>query len=149
MRFSLYQLLGLAFLIRIILVLYGEWQDRTMVVKYTDIDYTIYTDAARFVWQGQSPYKRDTYRYSPLLAYFLLPNVYLHGIIGKVQFILLDLWAGYLMYCMLKLQGIVQNKALWCISFWLFNPLSINISTQHSLADTVAFISVSLKKCEF
>lgn len=42
---------SLALFIRLFLVGYGIYQDQTMVVKYTDIDYHVFTDAARCVSQ--------------------------------------------------------------------------------------------------
>jgi hypothetical protein len=77
-------LIGISAALRALLIAYGEVQDRLMEVKFTDIDYSVFTDAARYVSHGQSPFLRSTYRYSPLLAYAVLPNIWLTPVFGKV-----------------------------------------------------------------
>lgn len=67
-------LLQLATVVRIALILYGEWQDTRVDVSYTDVDYLVYSDAAQSICDGGSPYARSTYRYTPLLAWLLVPN---------------------------------------------------------------------------
>ena len=42
----------------------------------TDIDYRIYTEASEEVLQGESPFDRFTYRYTPLLAWLCIPAVW-------------------------------------------------------------------------
>ena len=69
-----------------VLIVYGEWQDTHMEVRYTDIDYMVFSDAASLVASGKSPFERSTYRYSPLLAFLLLPNSVLHRSWGKFIF---------------------------------------------------------------
>ena len=37
--------------LRIALIAYSEWHDAHSVVKYTDVDYRVFSDATRFVLQ--------------------------------------------------------------------------------------------------
>ena len=39
----------LATVVRLGLIGYGQWQDTTMAVKFTDVDYYVFTDATAFV----------------------------------------------------------------------------------------------------
>ncbi|CBZ54994.1 putative GPI mannosyltransferase 1 [Neospora caninum Liverpool] len=80
-----------AVLLRVVLIVYGEWQDRNLRVKFTDIDYKVYSDAARYVVDFQSPYKRHTYRYTPIIAFICVGNILVHSACGKVLFAAADL----------------------------------------------------------
>jgi phosphatidylinositol glycan class M len=65
-----------AILIRAFLVLYSEIiQEYYKGSKYDDVDYSVYTDAAGYLLNGKSPYDRHTYRYTPFLAYIMVPNI--------------------------------------------------------------------------
>lgn len=120
-------------LLRLALIVYGEWQDAHMAVKYTDVDYWVFTDAACAVADGGgSPYARATYRYTPLLAWLLLPNCWVHRAWGKLLFSAADLAAGL---CILRiLQRHYAQRAdralrIACAG-WLFNPMVFTISTR-------------------
>ncbi|ESO90830.1 hypothetical protein LOTGIDRAFT_217696 [Lottia gigantea] len=119
-----------ALLIRLGLVGYGEWQDRNMVLKFTDVDYQVFTDAAKFVHQGESPYNRATYRYTPILAFILTPNIFLSPIFGKLVFVICDVITGYLIYRIMKHVRYSTQQAIIYSSMWLFNPLPIAVSAR-------------------
>lgn len=129
-----------AFLLRICLIAYGEWQDKNMVVKYTDIDYHVFTDAARHVVEGNSPYLRATYRYTPLLAILLTPNIVLHKCFGKVIFVIFDVLAGCLLYKIAGAQGRSDRRAVIASWLWLFNPLPLTVSTRGNAESIMAVL---------
>lgn len=78
-------LIAVGAVLRSLLLVYSAWHDRHSIVKYTDVDYRVYSDAAKRVMQDGSPYDRATYRYSPLIAWMLLPNEMLSPLWGKAR----------------------------------------------------------------
>lgn len=117
--------------LRVVFFYYGLYQDATMALRYTDIDYYVFTDAARFMANGLSPYERETYRYTPLLAWILQPTTYWFSF-GKAVFAAGDIAAGYAIIRVLKQQGVSDKKAALYSTVWLLNPMVATISTRGS-----------------
>jgi phosphatidylinositol glycan class M len=161
------RLLLTAAAVRVALIAWGELQDRLSPdVKYTDTDYGVFTDAARSVWRGDggggdgamagrgllrgTPFARATYRYSPLLAYAVLPNLLL-GVFGKVLFSAADLVAGVQCYRLAsaamagsggRAASTTASAAAagwWAAAAWLFNPFTATVSTRGS-CDSIAVV---------
>ncbi|KAK3291859.1 PIG-M-domain-containing protein [Chaetomium fimeti] len=141
-----------AALLRVVFLLYGLWQDANSPVKYTDIDYLVFTDAARFVARGQSPYERETYRYTPILAWLLLPTTQTTGnpmvdaalfSSGKVLFAAADLVAGWLLERVLakSMDGASARKFA---AIWLLNPMVATISTRGSSEGLLGVLVMAL-----
>lgn len=49
---SIDQHLAIALLLRILLILYSLVHDELFQLKYTDVDYSVFTDGSRYLWQG-------------------------------------------------------------------------------------------------
>lgn len=135
-------------------------------VRYTDIDYDVFTDAAQHVANGKSPYERHTYRYTPFLAALLaFPYKYKSDsfvslvlspkYFGKILFCIADAICGYIIILLRRKQRTKQQSdasssskmlglshevidALW----WLYNPLPINICTRGSAESLVVLLPV-------
>ncbi|KAI0023909.1 glycosyltransferase family 50 protein [Xylariomycetidae sp. FL0641] len=146
-------------LLRLGMLVYGQWQDANSPVKYTDIDYLVFTDAARFTFTSTttttngspsstntvingSPYTRETYRYTPLLAWLMWSTTLgspFWFATGKLLFAAADLLAGWLLIKILRLpsqqkcrQPMPLDRACRLASIWLLNPMVATISTRGS-----------------
>ncbi|XP_064640987.1 GPI mannosyltransferase 1-like [Lineus longissimus] len=120
----------IATFVRILFMMYGEWQDRTMVVKFTDVDYYVFTDAARYMANGRSPYLRATYRYTPLLAAALLPNIWITMFFGKLLFITCDVATGVLIHSLCLKRFCSEETAIFTSLIWLMNPMPVTVSSR-------------------
>ena len=150
---------ALAFIVRLVFTFYGLFHDAYCeqstenCPKYTDYDYRVFTDAANYVYEvrlwgfskrcpwylfnllkGKSPYDRETYRYTPLLAIMLQPNIWLWKGFGKLVFIAFDLLCG------LAILKINTSNRLASICFWFYNPITIIISSRGSAESIMSFI---------
>jgi len=115
-----------------------------------------------------TPFARATYRYSPLLAFAVLPNL-LVGVFGKVLFSAADLVAGVQCYRLAEAamgngraaggaggaaappssssspsspcRALVLSAAAgwWAAAAWLFNPFTATVSTRGS-CDSLAVV---------
>lgn len=139
-----------AIALRIVLLFYGLIQDKYSPVKYTDIDYFVFTDAAHYLSRGGSPYQRETYRYTPLLAWLLLPTTWPGAAwfsFGKVMFALADIVAGWLIILVLRSPaggGMTAQRALKFAAIWLLNPMVATISTRGSSEGLLCVMVVAL-----
>ncbi|KAL0219262.1 hypothetical protein P9112_004915 [Eukaryota sp. TZLM1-RC] len=124
----------LSSLIRTIVLIFGHFQDQYSLVPYTDIDYNVFTHGAQLISQGLSPYDHPTYRYSPLLALLLLPNIWVPSF-GKVLFCCIDQLSAFV------LQKLVPDSK-FVVYLFLFNPIMVNISTRGNADSLICFLLI-------
>lgn len=149
----------ISFIIRLAFIVYGEFQDNFAEVPFTDVDYKVVTDGARHVLEDRSPYKRHTYRYTPILAYLLTGNIFIHSSFGKILFSIFDILIGIVIrqiildehmhtfesnaksllkkhkrptetYPRFHLTPKYEKRATWAALFWIYNPMAIVIATR-------------------
>ena len=148
------QIFFVAFLLRLFLVFCGDIFSPPGV-KYEDIDYSVFTNASRHIYEGGTAFDEQTdnatkYRYTPLLAWMLQPNIFLFSEFGKILFITIDIMGAYLLHYIIQnhLQILHNaqksiNAMLWISVLWLFNPMIFTISSRGS-CDSVNILLVLL-----
>jgi phosphatidylinositol glycan class M len=123
-----------AFLVRVIVSVLGEYLDNStwLQINYTDVDYHVFSDGARLLAAGQSPYARVTYRYPPIVAWLLLPvNVF--PLFGKLLFSVGDVGCLHEIYRILMISLGNESSASSVAWVYALNPLLINICTRGSM----------------
>lgn len=133
-------LLVLSCLIRLVFFSYGIYQDAHYKVKYTDIDYHVFNDAGMYAYYGQSPYLRDTYRYTPLLSWLFMANHYFESFhLAKLIFVVFDVLTGIIILRLLprKMASMTRCKVA---ALWLLNPMVITISTRGNAETILCFL---------
>ncbi|GFQ01837.1 GPI mannosyltransferase 1 [Phtheirospermum japonicum] len=118
-----------------------------MEVRYTDVDYFVFSDAATLMASGKSPYERSTYRYSPLIAFLLMPNSFLHHSWGKFLFSASDLLVGLLIHKILKLRRVPETLCTYSTMAWLFNPFTFTIGTRGNCEPVVCSMILWILIC--
>lgn len=101
-----------------------------------------------FVPFACSPYDRDTYRYTPLLALLLLPNELVHATWGKWLFASCDIGIGLVLFNIFlrttkSRSDKPTNAAWWVGGLWILNPMVANISTRGSAESVLGLMVVS------
>ena len=142
--------------IRFIIIILTEYLYYSHGVLYTDIDYHVFSDGAKLVSNLESPYERETYRYTPILAALMIPNIKIWYPIGKFLLSTIDVGVGYLIEILLKCQKIQANDRQsfndyirekkdesyygYASLFYLYNPLTIVICTRGSSDCIITFL---------
>ena len=97
-------------------------------LRYTDVDYDVLKDGARYMAEGGSPFQRATYRYSPLVSYPLLLDVTTGLPVAKLVFCVFDVLLGNAVGQLASHRGASSHVRV----LWLFNPIAIVLCTRGS-----------------
>lgn len=156
---------SIALFLRLFITITLEILERQGIIAYEDIDYLVFTDGARHVLKNESPYLRETYRYSPIMAYISIPNLLLFRIFGKVFSCACDVLSALLLEMLLFSQEkenqnpkyikenpftlnsiiniVASNKYRIASLIKLFNPLDISICIRGS-SDSFTVVCILL-----
>jgi phosphatidylinositol glycan class M len=140
-------------LLRTVAILAGEYFDRfSDTINYTDVDYYVFSDGAKLLSQGRSPYDRVTFRYPPLVALIILPVKYI-PVFGKLLFSFVDVGCANEIHKLLSTaeEIIVRDYSLVVTYVYMCNPCLINICTRgsiDSIPNWLMLLIVRVLSCE-
>jgi len=122
-------------IIRYLIIIITEFLYYNYHILYTDIDYHVFSDGAKELLLGKNPYERETYRYTPILAFLMTPNILFYYSFGKFLLSTIDVIVGFLIEKLLIVQNNKNSndeKFVYNSLFYLYNPIIIVICTRGS-----------------
>jgi phosphatidylinositol glycan class M len=128
-------------IIRYLIIIITEILYYKFNILYTDIDYHVFSDGAKELFLGKNPYERETYRYTPILAFLMIPNVFFYYSFGKFLLSSIDVFVGFLIEKLLIVQN-KKNNFVYNSLFYLYNPIIIVICTRGSADCIITFLVV-------
>eukprot|EP01053_Blabericola_migrator_P012395 Blabericola_migrator_1__12394@NODE_779_length_6557_cov_102_591217_g554_i0_p2_GENE_NODE_779_length_6557_cov_102_591217_g554_i0NODE_779_length_6557_cov_102_591217_g554_i0_p2_ORF_typecomplete_len417_score27_76Mannosyl_trans/PF05007_13/1_5e03Mannosyl_trans/PF05007_13/4_4e65PIGU/PF06728_13/1_9e28PIGU/PF06728_13/1_6GT87/PF09594_10/3_7e16GT87/PF09594_10/1_8e04PMT_2/PF13231_6/6_5e08PMT_2/PF13231_6/3_4PMT_2/PF13231_6/1_1e04_NODE_779_length_6557_cov_102_591217_g554_i02561506 len=100
-------------------------------------------DVDTFLTQA-SPYRRSTYRYSPIMAYLVMPNLLLGPLYGKLLFSICNLLTAWLMRNILIYRNVESKARSILLALWMLNPLAIQVATRGNADSFMTFLVAAL-----
>ncbi|XAR71681.1 hypothetical protein NMG60_11018066 [Bertholletia excelsa] len=124
-----------------------------MEVRYTGIDYLVFSDTASLMASGKSSCERTIYRYSPLIAFLLVPTSIIHRSWGS--FLSFSLIFTFSFSCVIIENGswdlsVFINYKFMCSSsviVWLFNPVTFTVGTRGNCEPIVCAMVLWIIMC--
>lgn len=135
-RITLYGLI-----LRLVALIYAITHDHYVDhIKYTDIDYHVFTNGSQAIIDNRSPFEDTEYRYSPIVALIFVPNILLNHHYGKLLLIIVDILCSQIIYRLNIHQGTNRQNSKLFLILWLFNPMTIAISTRGSFEPIITLL---------
>ena len=143
-RFTVRHCYGLGLLFRLLLLAFAAWQDVSLPIRYTDVDYDVFMGAAALAARGGSPYEQPGYRYPPMIAWLLLPGAWLGipWLWGRLLFVLFDFLCAQGIGSLALLGGAPAATARACQALFLLSPFSAVLSTRGSMDSLACFATL-------
>lgn len=100
--------------------------------NHTDTDYKVYTEGAYHLVHNRNPYYRHTYRYSPIMAFINIPNLYFPHF-GILLFNVIDFINIFILRKCIRLnKSLSKHRVNLFVSFGAWNLLMGYISAKGS-----------------
>lgn len=113
----------------------------------------MFTDAAKYAWNGESPYNRETYRYTPLISYLFITNIYWFQFMRYFGLLMLALLLNRIYYYHTLFD---TDSKLGCVitiflhpAIYVFHHVTFRGSIEYLVMVVYVEMMISLKKAQY